>query len=326
MSPFVLQPKGVRYDIDNSDRSGRWSWILAGLVCLLVVAGLWIYLPGLRDWKSVGAPRQPPAERRAAAQTTPRHSLSQPDAELPATVPADIRRLVVGAEVACRADDLPSARRRYLEVLDQAELGTGAPYVERRLGEIGRMLILTPRPMPEKIEHEVVPGDSIEKIARRYGTTPELVMVSNDIRRADRLQAGRRLLVLNKPVLAVTIHRTTRELRLVLNGKFLKRYTIEMDPNGQTPIGSYAVRGRKGAPSVSGPVLRTGEPRPQGVRWIALQATGPTAIVRGFGIRSVSREDAPPVNAAVGSIHMRTSDLEELGLIVPDGTSVRIQE
>lgn len=326
MSPSVLQPKGVRYDIDNSDRSGRWPWILAGLVCLLAVAGLWAYLPRLGDLRSAGAPRKPAVEHRSESPAAPRRTLSQPDAELPATVPADVRRLVVGAEVACRADDLPSARRRYLEVLDQAELGAGAPYVERRLGEIGRMLILTPRPMPEKTEHEVVPGDTVEKIARRYGTTPELLMVSNDIRRPDRLQAGQRLLVLNKPVLMVTVNRTTRELRLVLNGKFLKRYTIEMDPNGPTPIGSYAVRGKKGASSAAGSGLRTGEPRAQGFRWISLQATGPTAIVRGFGIRSVSREDAPPLNAAIGSIRMRTSDIEELGIIVPDGTSVRIQE
>jgi len=235
-----------------------------------------------------------------------------------------------GAEAAVRAGDLPSARRRYLEILDCGNLGSATAFVEQRLGEIGMLLVLTPHPMPEKIEYITKNGESADRIARQYNVTCELLLKSNDIRRPDRLQPGQRLLILDTPRFTIVVNRGANELRLCLNGKLLKCYPIGTGRREETPVGTYAIRSRQERPAwwrSDGRKIPYGHPdNILGTRWMSLQATGATAVDKRYGIHGTWNEADLGHATTSDCIRMRNADVEELCLIVPEGTPVRVME
>ena len=331
----VLIPKGVHYDLDAVDRPPRWPWVLGVFLLFGVLAGLLLtFHPRL------GRAKPQKRSELPAAATAPKSAGSEIPAPLagssnrvprwPASVNAEVRHLIEGAEATCRADDLPAARRRYLEILDRGELGAATAFVEQRLGEIGMLLMLTPRPMPEKREYIVKRGESVDRIARQYGITRELLMKANDIKRPDRIQPGQHLLVLDKPVFAVVVSRGNNELRLALNGKLLKRYTVGTGRRGDTPPGNFVIRSRQERPvwwRPDGREIPYGDRENiLGTRWMSLQATGTTAVVKGYGIHGTWNEAEIGRSATAGCIRMRNADVEELCLIVPEGTPVQIVE
>ena len=330
-----LTPQGVHYDIDDAVRPPRWPWALGGVLLAAIVTGLLLTFhsrlgkahPPKRSLSSPApvATGAPPAQRQA----TPGRGTNCISC-WPASADAETRHLMEGAEAVFRADDLPSARRRYLEILDCGNLGAATAFVEQRLGEIGMLLLLTPRPMPEKTECIVKSGESVDRIARQYGVTREWLMKSNDIQRPDRLQQGQHLLVLDKPAFTIVVNLHANELRLFLNGKFLKRYLVGTGRRGETPAGTFVIRSRQERPIWWRPDGRTipfgHRENILGTRWMSLQATGTTAVARGYGIHGTWTEDDVGRSATAGCIRMRNAEVEELCLIVPEGTPVRVVE
>lgn len=333
MPTRVLVPDGVHYDLDESDRPPRWPWVLGVVLLAALVGGLLLtfhprlskVLPGRRSQPSSTATTNAPAFQESSP-TGPSNLLFR----LPAGVDGEVRHLIEGAEAACRSDDLVIARRRYLEILARPDLGRATPFVEQRLGEIGMLLVLTPHPMPEKTERILKRGESVERIAHESGVSRELLLKSNDIRRPERMQAGQRLLVLDKPVFRIEIKRGACELRLFLNGKLLKRYAIGTGRRGETPVGTYVIRCRQERPVWRRPDGRDiphGNPENVlGTRWISLQATGNTAAVTRFGLHGTWDEGGLGQSSYAGGIRMRNAEIEELCLVIPDGTTVQIVE
>ena len=332
----VLTPRGVNYNLDAADRaSSRWPWGIGGLLLAALAVGLLLTFHarlGLRPppKRSVAVPVVAEAQGALAQSQllSPGETNRMP--RWPASVDAEARRQMDGAEALVRADDLPSARRHYLELLSRGNLGAASVFVEQRLGDIGMQLLLTPRPMPEKTEHVVSDSETVSRIARQYGVTSEWLMKANDIRHPGRLQPAQRLLVLNKPVFSIAVDLRANELRLFLNGKFLKRYGIGAGRRGESPIGTYVIRSRQDRPTWWHPDGRTipygHRDNILGTRWMSLQATGTTVVAKGYGIHGTWGDDDVARTATAGGIRMRNVDIEELYLIVPEGTVVRVTE
>ena len=334
-----LRPRGVRYDLDDADHPPLWPWVVGGMLLLAVGAGALLtfhprlgkIFPQKRSLAPVPVVAVPVTEASPSVPVSLSPKGGTNNLPLwPASVDPEVRHLLDGAEAVFHADDLPSARRRYLEILARGNLGAVATLVEQRLGEIGMALILTPRPMPEKVEHIVKSGESADKIARQHGVTCDLLMKSNDIRRPDRLQLGQHLLVLEKPAFSVLVNRRANELRLFLNGKLLKRYGVGTGQHDETPTGNFVIRSRQERPAWWRPDGRTipygHKENVLGTRWMSLQATGTTTVVKGYGIRGAWNEADVGNAVSAGCIRMRNPDIEELYLIIPEGTPVRVVE
>ena len=299
MAPPVLQPQGVHYDLDRDARPRRAPRrLILALVLAAVAAGVILAWPRLRR----ALEREPSAAGKHAAPHVPVAAVPAPPAAppglpgplpLPAVMDPDVRRLFGEAEVACRADDLVTARRRYLQLLAHPAVGAAAPFAERRLGEISVALVCTSRSMPEKREYVVRPGDSIDRIARQSGNTRELVARANNIRQPERLQAGKRLLVLDKPVFRVDVQARGGFLRLMLNAQLLKTFRLSAVAGGagSRPLGACVATGRDGAPV-----------------WRRPPAAAPDGTTP----------------AGLDGLFLRGTDAEDLGVLVPDGAAVRI--
>jgi len=352
MVTSVLQPKGVHYDIDSGGRGPHWRWVFVALL-LVVTGGLtWRFGPQLSHLHFWPARAQAPvataamskmaapvfalaAKTNSHAVVVARAGTARPAVAgaIAATAPAvnsDARRQVEEAEVACRADDFVSARRRYLALLEHLDRGVERTFAENRLGEINTMLAMTPRPMPEKTEVTVAPGDAVDRIARKTGNTRELILRANNISRAERLLIGQRLLVLDHPVFAITVNCATNEMRLMLNNTFFKRYAVGTGRPEETPRGAFVIHGKQESPSWwrGNKELPYGHPENViGTRWMTLQAVGDTTRARGYGIHGISESNSKETAALIatsGGIRMRNADIEELGILVPDGTPVQV--
>ncbi|MGQ9660710.1 MAG: L,D-transpeptidase family protein [Kiritimatiellia bacterium] len=225
--------------------------------------------------------------------------------------------------------DLVGARRTYLQMLSSATSRKTREEVEKRLGRIGIELVLGPLPMPEKKEYTVQPGDSVEKIARRFGTTIEVVSRGSGLKDPNLLRVGQKLLVFTGRF-SIMCSKSRNELVLFMNREFFKRYLVGTGKEGKTPTGVFIISEKVKEPvwwRPDGKEVPYGHPdNILGTRWMNLEATGSTPPVRGYGIHGTWDESTIGKSESQGCIRMRNADVEELYALVPLRTVVQIVE
>ncbi len=241
-----------------------------------------------------------------------------------------VRRAIAQARTMIEADAYLAARDVLFEALDIAGSDTVLRRdVEDLLGSVHIELVLTPRPMPEKVDYLVQRGDSVARIANRHGTTVELVQRSNRIANPDLIRAGDRMTVLNKPF-RLLVDKTRNDLVLQLDGRFFKRYNAGTGKYGRTPVGTFVVSDRIPEPvwwRPDGRAIPFGDPENiLGTRWLAIRATGDTEDARGYGIHGTWNDASIGHAESAGCVRMHNPDVEELFMLVPVGTPVTIVE
>ncbi len=315
-------------DFDNFDTRGRKPWILwlLLLVAVLVVANLL--------WSRRKSERTAPEDDLAVVSETEPVDLGTDRKHTP------VNRRVSNQDRATVRQMLNQARAKvdneaYLparELLFEALAKAGGDRALRRdveslLGDVHITLVMTPHRMPEKVEHQVRSGDIIARIARHYGTTPELVQRGNRIPNPDVIRVGQRLRVLNKPF-SVHVNIAENELLLKLDGRFFKRYRVGTGKYGSTPTGTFKITDRIPEPvwwRPDGRAIPFGdEENILGTHWLAIQATGDTEPAYGYGIHGTWDDDSIGRAESAGCVRMHNHEVEELFTLLPLGTPVTI--
>ncbi|MCX6994062.1 MAG: L,D-transpeptidase family protein [Kiritimatiellaeota bacterium] len=200
--------------------------------------------------------------------------------------------------------------------------------LETLLGQLNIELILSQAPMPEKVEYVVQPGDSLERIARKFKTTVDLIKKSNALQRPV-LHSGDRLLVF-KGTFNLAISKSRNDLVVKVNDRFFKRYRVGTGKFGRTPIGTFVIAEKIEQPPwwrPDGKMIPFGDKENVlGTRWMSLQATNTTNAVRGYGLHGTWEPETIGQQASAGCVRMVNSEVEELFLLVPIGTHVAITE
>ncbi len=242
----------------------------------------------------------------------------------------EVQRLLEQVASHETADDLVAARQLLHQLLIRRDAEDVRAFVERKIGEINTTLLFSNRAMPEKVRHRVVSGDLISKLAKRFGTTQAYLLQANGIDRPDRLRIGREIWVLDKPAFEVMVFKQAATAVLVLNGQFCKRYAVGLGPAADIPAGTYAVRNRVLQPAYrlpDGGEVPFGHPRNiLGTRWITLSATGETPPARLLGLHGTWDVSSLGRASDTGRVRFRNADIEELCVLLPDGTPVSIVE
>ena len=243
---------------------------------------------------------------------------------------ADVQRLLEQVARHETADDLIAARRVLHQVLIRRDAQDVRDFVERKIGEINTALLFSDRAMPEKARHRVASGDLISKMAKRYGTTQAYLLQANGIARPERLRIGREIWVLDKPAFELTVFKQAASAVLVLNGQFCKRYAVGLGPSADVPAGTFAVRNKVSDPAYrlpDGGEVPFGHPQNiLGTRWITLSATGETPPARLLGLHGTWDVSSLGRVSGSGRVRFRNADIEELCVLLPDGTPVSIVE
>ncbi|MBI2440632.1 MAG: L,D-transpeptidase family protein [Lentisphaerae bacterium] len=301
-------------DLDNlmiqgPERRSRLAVFL--LVILLVTAGI----------ATVVLIRSCRASTRRSAQALSRPVSAQPTVKPQQRAWQTIRALYANKSLA-------EARAKGYELLAQSLDQELRQSLETLLGQINFELLLSPAAMPEKEEYLVQSGDNLERIARKFKTTAELIKKSNALDRP-MLHPGDRLLVF-KGACQLAISKSRNDLVLSVNNRFFKRYRVGTGKYGSTPVGTFVITDKIEQPDwwrPDGKMVPYGDKENiLGTRWMSLTATGETPAVRGYGLHGTWQPETIGQQASAGCVRLANNNAEELFLLLPLGTPVAIAE
>ena len=310
--------------MDRDGFSRRLKTVLLIAVFLVAAGGLiaLISLRGAGDGDhtpvlaEASAPQDAVAQAPAAAQEPGRRSGRAAPVAPPAANDRG-RALLTEAEAHLSAGKLLEARETLFTLLDESHDAAARQRARNHLNTIHTELVFNPHPMPEKEEYVVQSGDSLGRIARRYGTTVELLQKSNRIS-GHIIHPGQRLRVLKEKFsIAVSIEDNT--LTLYLNGRYFKRYPVGTGAYGKTPTGESKVTDRIAQPTwwrPDGTSIPYGDKdNLLGTHWLALD-------IPRYGIHGTWEPDTIGGYESAGCIRMYNHDVEELFNLIPVGTPV----
>jgi lipoprotein-anchoring transpeptidase ErfK/SrfK len=324
-------------DLDDFKSPNRKPWLI---LILIVIAGV-IFLWNENQKKTKKAQElqrrvEIVAEKfEAEARSTNETSSAQSEQPSSLQTPVSPVNIANTGEMLKKAQALEgkrqfvAAQKIYLDILKMPIEDNIRKSVEVRVGKINIDLIMTPYAMPEKIDYVVKRGDSLDKIAKKVGTTVGLIAKSNNVKNPSRIKAGDMLRVF-KGKLSVKVSKSNIDLIVYMNGEFFKRYSVGTGKFGKTPVGTFKITEKQKEPvwwHPSGKSYQFGEPENiLGTRWMTLKATGDTPDVKGYGIHGTWKPESIGKAESAGCVRMRNSEVEELYTYLPTGTVVTIVE
>jgi len=193
--------------------------------------------------------------------------------------------------------------------------------VQDKLGSLNIDLIFSPTPMPQTISYEIVPGDSLGKLAKEYHTTPQLIKRANGLK-SDVIRTGEKLRIWTAPF-NVLVNKSQNVLFLKSGEAVLKTYHVSTGKDNITPVGTFKI-----ATKIEKPVWfrNGGSPIPSespenelGSRWMGFD-TDPH-----YGIHGTLHPESIGQQVTAGCVRLVNKDVEELFDILPIGTEVVIQ-
>ncbi len=290
---------------DLSALRKRWGFLAVGIGILLVgIVGMVLK-------------RSPNGVPRPEVYVTP------PKAEVSSEGPPDlahVKALLAKAENARVQGSLLEAKRLYQEILQQAPPTAMANTVGQRLGQVSVELILSPILTPEAVTHVVEPGDTLSKIAKQHRTTVELLKAANGLK-SDRIRVGQRLKAM-KADFSVIVDKSQNTLTLKQGEEVVKVYRCSTGQGGMTPSGSFKIVNRIVDPPWFTPdgVIPPGDPRNiLGSRWLGFDLAS-------YGIHGTTDPASIGRQVTQGCVRLNNAEVEELFILLPEGTPVTIVE
>jgi len=317
----------------NRRRGGGWKkWVFVLMV--LVAAGAWVGYVHLKPiLKKAHIARMFHNEHQANEADVG----LPPDIDIPAPVPDvsatsdnEIKQAIAEAKMLEEQDDILGARDRLFKLLkDKRVVGEERQSVERLLGMLNVILTTTPRAMPGKVAYTVKEGDTLSKITSEFICPKQLIMKINKIADEDKIRPGDVLRILDHPKFEIEVSKKTNTLLVTLNGQFFKRYLVGTGEYGKTPVGTFVIDDKIEEPVwwKDGKAIPFGDDENiLGTRWMNISATGNTTPVKGYGIHGTWDDSSLGKQSSAGCIRMKNSDVEEIFMLVPRGTPVKIVE
>lgn len=305
----------------RAPRRRPWVFLL-----LLVGVVLGTYFTFFRDNGDPTAPAVTPDGRGGPSSST--KASGEPPAPVK-PVPADLAARLDEAKILVAEGFFLEARNELLAIYKASSDPAFLARVEGPLATANIELVMTPRQMPEKEDYLVKPGNSVERIARRFGTTVDLTMLNNNLMNPNLIRSGDRFRVFSGTFEMVAC-KSRNDLVVTMNGAFFKRYAVGMGKFGRTPTGTFVVKDRIKDPPwwrPDGREVPFGDAENiLGTRWMSIRATGDTEDVRGYGIHGTWDDASIGHASSAGCVRMHNTDVEELFAYIPSGTTLTIVE
>jgi lipoprotein-anchoring transpeptidase ErfK/SrfK len=189
------------------------------------------------------------------------------------------------------------------------------------IGELNTQIIFTGASAPEKVDYTIVAGDSLGKLAKKFGTTIELIKRANGLG-GDVIQIDNRLRIYQAKFI-VEVSKSANTLTVTDNGRFFKRYRVGTGQFNRTPVGDFTIKSRVEKPPwyrPDGRVIPFGDPENVlGTHWLGLN-------VPRYGIHGTWETNSIGKQSSAGCIRLLNDDVAELFLLLPLGTSVTIHD
>lgn len=163
-------------------------------------------------------------------------------------------------------------------------------------------------------------GDSLSKIAHKFGTTVNLIKKANNLS-SDRIIPGQRLKV-NTCEFSIVVDKSQNMLFLRRAGEIFKAYVVATGEAGSTPEGNFKIVNKLVEPTWyrAGAIVLPDDPENiLGSRWLGFDKAG-------YGIHGTTEPETLGQQVTLGCVRMSNQEVQELYDIVPVGTKVIIVE
>jgi len=177
------------------------------------------------------------------------------------------------------------------------------------------------------IQYEVRRGDSLKLIARKFNSTPEMIMKASRLK-SHLLRVGQTLNV-PRPKFTLEVDLSDRLLLLKYKGFVVKTYPIGIGaPETPTPTGDFRIRNKIVNPtwfSPDGPIPPGDPNNLLGTRWLGISSQK-ISLSKGYGIHGTTEPETIGRALSDGCIRMLNEDVEEIFDLVTVGTPVIIRD
>lgn len=217
---------------------------------------------------------------------------------------------------------LVRARKNLKNIIENYSDSEIIQKVQQKLEDLNMEILFSPINTENSIIYEVKKGDTLEKIANKYGTTVDLIRKSNGLK-SDKIMPGMELKIVTSDF-SILIVQSQHLLTLKLDDKVLKNYEISVGKGGynSTPTGKFKITNKLVDPVwyKNGRAIPPEDPdNLLGSRWLGLSKDG-------YGIHGTTKPESIGESITQGCIRMYDKEVKELYSIVPVGTKVTIIE
>ncbi len=247
-----------------------------------------------------------------------------PQPELEATPEPVIEKaeepLITFARQLYEENDLRTARSAFTQALDKDLSYEEEQEALTSLEKINQVIFLSTAEEGDLKLYTVVAGDTLAKIAKRNNTTWEFIRRLNNLSH-NRIYVGQKLR-LPKASFSLRVRKDRFAMDLLINGDFVKRYTIGTGVNDSTPEGVFKIKNRIPEPADGG--YSFGHPENRlGTRWLGLEND---QGYHGYGIHGCKESEYHLLGSecSLGCIRLHNQDVEEVFDIITLGAEVII--
>lgn len=219
-----------------------------------------------------------------------------------------------------KAGELFKARSIFLELLEKYPREAAIQDVRREFWNTNLAIIASPLPSRGSQYYTIASGDTLGKIARKLGTTIELIKRRNHME-SDAIMPGHKLSIWATPF-TIHIDKSDNTLTLKTGGEVVKIYPVSTGKDNSSPIGQFTIKDRYENPVWfhKGDVVPANDPKNLlGTRWLGFDLPK-------YGIHGTLDPDRIGQQVSSGCIRMRNEDVQELYEYVSIGTAVTIED
>ena len=218
-------------------------------------------------------------------------------------------------------NELLLAKATYREIINNYPDYREIQDVEKKIEDLNTRIIFLPTLIaPTSIFYFVAPGDSLNKIAREFNTTVELISKINMLK-SGIIRPGMKLKIWTGKF-SVLVDKSQNILMLKSDNEIIKAYTVSTGRNNSTPVGTFKIKDR----IVNPPWFKPGTAKPipsgnpeniLGTRWLGFDLPS-------YGIHGTTDPKTLGEQVTNGCVRMKNEDVEELFSLLPPDTEVTI--
>lgn len=209
------------------------------------------------------------------------------------------------------------AKGMYREIIENYPDIENIAEIQKDLHALNMEIILSNRPVEGKtVMHDVVPGDTLGKIASKYNVTVGFLKRSNDLK-SDVIRVGQKIRVWQGDF-NVLVDKSQNLLILRDGSEAVKIYRVATGENSSTPVGEFTIVSRLVDPVWfnRGVVVPPESPQNElGTRWLGFDLPG-------YGIHGTIKPETIGQQSTAGCVRMFNEDVEELYDFLPMNSRV----
>jgi lipoprotein-anchoring transpeptidase ErfK/SrfK len=217
-------------------------------------------------------------------------------------------------------NDKLKARDTYQLILKKYQNVENISDVQDKLGKLNIAILFSKTITDRDTLYEVEPGDTLINIAKKFGTTVNLIKLANSLK-SDNIQARAKLKI-SKAKYKILADKSQNILTLMSDNDVVKVYRVSTGENNCTPVGNFKIVNK-----IIDPVWYTEKAivpaespdNVLGSRWMGFNLPG-------YGIHGTVSPEKIGQQATKGCIRMINAEVEELYTIIPVGTEVTITD